>query len=294
MSAGISLKPCTYKHVHGLDQVLIYCTQILTLHCGHLPASQEHVKPEEWHPSPSFLLSPLQSHPAIRAGCTQRFFAVTTVPSAVSLNTGAAIKKSIASMLTDLCYQPSMICFEQPQSPSYTRTPAADTEQGPCPGLWAERDGKWMQGTFAVCCARPRLNHLDCGHCPCGEQVSKKEEWTRKREGWPKLNSCWPSNAHKWYRNTLLEQKSMKRYTHSRCTRAPVWDFAANNWFLYFLAAIFLQYMTPELPEPKEMSNATTELININHIGRNVGMSCSLSASYSSCCTKENGHRESE
>lgn len=79
-------------------------------------------------------------------------------------------------MLTDLCYQPSMICFEQPQSPSYTRTPAADTEQGPCPGLWAERDGKWMQGTFAVCCARPRLNHLDCGHCPCGEQVSKKEE----------------------------------------------------------------------------------------------------------------------
>lgn len=42
----------------------------------------------------------------------------------------------------------------------------------------------------------------------------------------------------------LLEQKCMQRYRHSRCTRAPVWDFTANNRFLYFLAATFLQYTT--------------------------------------------------
>lgn len=201
-------------------------------------------------------------------------------------------------MLMNLCYQPSMICFEQPQSPCYTRTPAADTEQGPCPGLRAEQapalSARWKTdaGHFRSLLCPSKTQPLGLWSS-CGEQVSKKEEWTRRREGWPKRNSCWQSKAHELYRNTLLEQKSMKRYTQSRCTRALVWDFAANNWFLYFLAAIFLQYMTLNSLSPK-MSNATTELINNNHIGRIVGMSSSFSASYSSCCIKENGHRDSE
>lgn len=39
VSAKISPKLHPSKHIHGSEQVLIYCTQILTPHCGHPPAS---------------------------------------------------------------------------------------------------------------------------------------------------------------------------------------------------------------------------------------------------------------
>lgn len=106
-------------------------------------------------------------------------------------------------------------CIEQLQSPCYTRIATADTERGPCLGLQADQAPaslsemeNWckevLQSTVSIQDSTIWTVH--------GEEVSKKDQWTRMREAWSKLTSNSYSKAHKFYRNTLLEQMCRQRY----------------------------------------------------------------------------------